>query len=117
MIRALLAVESRVICDRLRKLMQQDPEIEIVGHVTEPFDVLLAVKETRADVVIEQLPQSGRLPGIVSNLLMEYPHLLVIGVPPLEDRVFACRQTIVRRRLATLEDLISEIHRRVPVPK
>jgi DNA-binding NarL/FixJ family response regulator len=116
MIRVLLAVESPV-SERLQKLIQQDADIEIVGQVTDPVDVLVAVKETQADVVIQQFPQSGSLPGICSNLLMEYPHLLVIGIPPRQDRVFACRQRIARKRLPALEDLIPEIHRGVPAAK
>ena len=117
MIRVLLAVESAAVCQRLQDLLGQDPEIDIVGRVTDPVDVLLAVGDVQADVVIQTWPESGRLPGVCSHLLAEYPHLLVIGVPPRQDRMFACRQRIARTRVPTMECLTAEIHRWVPVAK
>ena len=117
MIRVLLAVDSPTICKRLQVLFKQDPAIEVVGQVTDPVDVLLAVSEMQADVVVQTWPQSGKPPGSVSTLFAEYGELLVIGVPPRQDRAWACRQRIARTKLPTIEDLIPEIHRRVPAAK
>lgn len=117
MIRVLLAVKSRTVCKRLQCLIEQDPDIEVVAKAIDPVDVLVAVKEAQADVVIQTWPQSGKLPGLVSSLLAEYPDLLVIGVPPRQDRAYACWQRIARTRLPTMEELIPEIHRRVPAAR
>ncbi len=117
MIRVLFAVDSATVCERLQALFEQDPDIEVVGQVTDAVDVLLAVDEMQADVVVQTWPHSGKPPGSVSTLLAEYPELLVIGVPPRQDRAWACRQRIARTRLPAIEDLIPEIHRRVPAAK
>lgn len=114
MIRVLFAVESSAVCNRLRDLIGQDPDVEVVGEVADPIDLLVAVNRTQADVAIVKWPQSGELPGICSHLLTEYPDLLVIGIPLREDRAYACRQRIARTRLPTMEGVVSEIHRRVP---
>jgi len=117
MIRLLFAVDSATVCERLQALFEQDPDIEVVGQVTDPVDVLLAVNEMQVDVVVQTWPQSGKPPGFVSTLLAEYPDLLVIGIPPRQDRAYACRQRIARTKLPTIEDLIPEIHRWVPAAK
>ena len=117
MIRVLFAVEFPAVCNRLQALFEQDPEIEVVGQVTDPVDVLLAVSEQEVDVVVETFPQSGKLPGLCSTLLAEYPDLLVIGIPPRQDRAYACCQRIARTKLPAIEDLIHEIHRRVPAAR
>jgi len=117
MVRVLLAIESESVRRRLRTLIEQEPDAEVVGEATEPVDLLVHVSETRADVVIQTWPESGEMPGICSVLLMECPELLVIGVPPREDRSFVCRQTITRatRETTGLEDILNEIRRAVPV--
>ena len=96
-------------------LIEREPGIELVGEVDDPIDLLMEVRRTEADAVVQDWP-SEETPGIVSILLIEYPDLLVVGIPGNGDHAFLCRQAISKKRLPTAElhDVLSEIQRRVP---
>lgn len=111
MVRVLIAVESAMLGELLKDLIDREPNMDVVGKVSDPMDALLAVEETQADVLIHTWPESGRMPGICEHLLNEYPDLLVIGIAPNQDRAYACRRAITTTTLLTagLQDVLSEI--------
>lgn len=117
-IRVLLAVDSPMLRELLKDRIQPQRDIEVVGEAADPVDLLLAVHATQADVVIHTWPESTT-PGICSHLLAEYPGLLVIGIPPNENRAYACHQAISTTRLPTagLEEMLAEIRQTVPALK
>ena len=57
MIRILLALESPMLCERLQDLIEREPGAELAGEVTDPIDLLVDVRETQADVVIQTWPE------------------------------------------------------------
>lgn len=78
-IKVLLSNGPRMVRDMLRRLICARSDLEIVGEVLPPLDLLLAVGQTGAEVVVVTLPESGD-PGISSHLLAEYPDLVVLAV-------------------------------------
>ena len=118
MIKVLLALESPVLRELLRNLIEREPGIALSGEVevADPIDLLVEVKETQADVVVQTWQGSEEMPGICSLLLTEFPDLLVIGVPRHGDHAFACRQTIASRRFPAteLQDVLLEILQGAP---
>ena len=61
------------------QVVDSDPDVESVGGFDDQVDLLLAVLETNADVVV--LPMiSGEEQGLLSHLRAEYPHLVILGV-------------------------------------
>lgn len=119
MIKVILALESAVLRKSLRELIERQPGLEIVGEIADPIDLLVEVKRTQAEVVLQEWPESEEIPGICSILLTEYPDLLLIGIPQDADHAFVCELTIARRRIRTAElhDVLFEIRRRVPALK
>ncbi len=109
----LLAVESPILRDALSAMLRSQPDIEVLGEVNDPVDLLLAVEATEAQAVIYTFPQAPKLPGICSHLFAEYPGLLVIGLSPDGDQACACRQTIDVKSLANagLQDVLDELRR------
>jgi DNA-binding NarL/FixJ family response regulator len=85
-------------------LLQQQSDIEVVGTVLDPIELLVVVEDTQADVVVVTLPDSGAMPGICSHLLHEYPQLLILALS--SDRTRACvyRQAITVEPLADMSD-------------
>ena len=110
-IQVILAMESPMLRGILKDLIQQESDLEVAAEACDPVDLLLAVAETQADVVIHSWPASQEIPGICTHLLLEYPDLLLIGIPPNADHAVACRQTIATKQFPTagFGDLLSEV--------
>ena len=61
----------------IRDVVALQADIEIVGEALEKFELLMMVKETRADTVILSAGESD-IPGLCSHLLGEYPNLTIV---------------------------------------
>jgi DNA-binding NarL/FixJ family response regulator len=81
-VKVLLANGPEALPTGLAMLLQQQSDIEVVGTVLDPVNLLVAVGDTQADVVVMALPDSGEMPGICSHLLHEYPQLLILALSP-----------------------------------
>lgn len=110
-IRVLLALDSPLLRELLRKLIEREPDIEVVDEVDDPVDLLLGTDMARVNAVIHSWPESAQMPGICTLLLAEFPDLLLLNIPPDADRAYACRQAIATTPLpnASLDDLIKTI--------
>lgn len=87
-VKVMLATKPRLLRESLTDLIQRQTDMEMVGEVFEPIELLWAVGETNADVVVMALPDTNEDPGICSHLLAEYPQLLIIAVSRERDRAF-----------------------------
>lgn len=96
--RVLLSIELQLLNDLLKSLLSAEPDVEIVGEVVDPADLLVATGQAEADVVIQRWP-SNEMPGICSHLLAAYPDLTVIGLSTEGECNFACRRPIVVNHL------------------
>ena len=95
-IRIVLANRPRLMREVVRKIIEQEGDMEIVGEVLDPLDLLVAVRETKADAVIVALNNS-EAPGVCSHLLGVYPDLTILGVAPQGNSAFI-EQLCPRRR-------------------
>jgi len=113
MVKVLLALESPDWRELLRNLIEHEPGLELVGEAADPIDLLVEVKSRQADLVLQEWP-AEELPGICSHLLIEYPDLLVVGIPRDSEHVFLCRQTVSTRRFPStkLQEVLAKIRRR-----
>jgi DNA-binding NarL/FixJ family response regulator len=78
-IRILLGEIPQELSDGFKQAMANQPDMELVGEVKSGVEILLAVGQSCADVVVLGL-QCGTLPGISSHLLAEYPRLKILAV-------------------------------------
>lgn len=110
-IRVLLADIPPGLQDSVRYLIQSQQDLEVVGEVDNPVEVLLAVKAISAEVVIVSLRDSKLEPGIVSHLLAEYPELLVIGLSPTFEFANLYRHSALTETMSDVsnEDLLEMI--------
>jgi hypothetical protein len=61
------------------QLIQEQPDMRLVGHVQGNVELLLAVT-TGVDVLILGASQVDPPPGIISHLLSEFPHLRILVI-------------------------------------
>jgi DNA-binding NarL/FixJ family response regulator len=103
-VKVLFANGPEALRTGLATLLQQQSDIEVVGTVLDPIELLVAVEDTQADVVVVTLPDTGEMPGICSHLLHEYPQLLILALS--SDRTRACvyRQAITVEPLTDISD-------------
>jgi DNA-binding NarL/FixJ family response regulator len=103
-VKVLLANGPEVLRTGLATLLQQQSDIEVVGTVLDPIELLVAVGDTQADVVVLTLPDSGEMPGICSHLLHEYPQLLILALSSARTRACVYRQAITVELLGDISD-------------
>ena len=61
------------------QIFVEQVDMALVGEVNNSVDLLVAVRQTGADVVVVGM-QDDRLPGVASHLLKEYPQLKILAV-------------------------------------
>lgn len=93
-VQVLLAVAPRMLRDLLRNRIEAEPDLEVVDEVLDPVDILLAVKQTAADVVLVTVPVSDATPPLCTHLLAEFPDLVVIGLWPEAQSAVTYRNTL-----------------------
>jgi len=103
-VKVLVANRPEALRTGLATLLQQQSDIEVVGTVLDPVELLVAVGDTQADVVVVTLPDSGEMPGICSHLLHEYPQLLILALSSARTRACIYRQAITVEPLADISD-------------
>jgi DNA-binding NarL/FixJ family response regulator len=103
-VKVLLANGPEALPIGLATLLQQQSDIEVVGTVLDPVELLVAVGDTQAEVVVVTLPDSGEMPGICSHLLHEYPQLLILALSSARTRACVYRQAITVEPLADISD-------------
>jgi len=86
-IRVLVANHPRLMREVILQTFADQPDIEIVGEVTEESEISESVKRTLPNFVIIALDQLGSRPGICDELLRKHPDVRVIAVAPQKNFV------------------------------
>lgn len=73
-------------------------DMEVVGEVFEPVELLVAVRRCEADAVVLSGAGSEE-PGVVSHLLSEYRHLVVLVLSPGREGADLFRPAVVREHI------------------
>ena len=100
----------------LQDVIQRRENMLVVGEAFDPIDLLLAVNETDANVVIMGHPQADRMPGICTHLLAEFPILSFLIVSTTDQRAFLYERKITREEVSYTipEDLIAKVNEAYP---
>ena len=86
-IRVLVANRPRLMRETILATFADQPDIEIVGEVTDESEIFESVKKTLPDFVVVALDRPGERPRICDALLREYPDVRVIAVALANDYV------------------------------
>lgn len=78
-IRVLFANHPVMVPDEIRRLVEEQEDMEVVGDCRGPIKILQETGRTNADAVV--LAQEGtEEPGLCSQLLAVYPDLTIVSV-------------------------------------
>jgi hypothetical protein len=81
-IRLLVANSPRLMRELIRTTFEDQPDIQIVGEVTEEADISESVDRTLPDFLVISQEQMGRRPSICDAVLHQHPDLKIIAVAP-----------------------------------
>jgi DNA-binding NarL/FixJ family response regulator len=116
-IKVLLSNHPQIVRDLVREMLVYQTDMEIVGDVVSPLDLLLAVKETGAHVVVLALDET-KSPGVLSHLWAQCPHVTILGLSATGDRAFIEQLCPWRREIVDLsaENLMHVLREAVREP-
>lgn len=83
--RILVANHPKLMRDVILATLDGQSGIEIVGEVSEEAEILGQVKQTRPDLLVIALDDSGRRPPLCEQLLREHPELRILAVASRKD--------------------------------
>ena len=88
-LRVLLADDHRLLRDALRLMLEQEGDIEVVGHASDGNEVLRLARQTQPDIVCMDIGMPG-MNGIeaTEQLLAIRPDVKVIGLSTYADQRF-----------------------------
>jgi len=96
-IRVLLANHPMMVPDAIRRLVEEQDDMELVGDCRGPMKILQETGRTKADAVI--LAQEGTdEPGLCSQLLAVYPDLTILSIN--QDMTAGFMQRLCSQRCA-----------------
>jgi hypothetical protein len=76
----------------------------VVGEVYDSVEILLAVANTEAEVILLDLLDPNVDPGICSHLLMEFPHLTIFALSRDRKHVITYRSSISKQEIQAESD-------------
>lgn len=79
-IKVLLASRPKILSQVLRNMIDRQPDMQVLGEVVDPIDLLLVARATPVDAIIVMPLNSEGEPKICSHLLREHPHLKIVTV-------------------------------------
>ena len=86
-IRVLVANRPRLMRETILSTFADQPDIEIVGEITDESEIFENVRKTLPNFVVIALDQPGERPRICDDLLREHPEMRVIAVAPAKNYV------------------------------
>jgi DNA-binding NarL/FixJ family response regulator len=86
-IRVLVANHHRLMREIVLTTFADQPDIEIVGEVTDESEISESVKKTLPHFVVIALDQPGRRPPICDQLLRDHPEVRIIAVAPANNSI------------------------------
>jgi DNA-binding NarL/FixJ family response regulator len=85
-IKIIFASRPQMLSDVIKNMVEHQHDMQIVGKVVDPIELLFAVKEKPVDVVIIVPIKSERVPRICSQLLLEHPLLKILTLSEKSKR-------------------------------
>ncbi len=79
-IKVLLASRPKMLSEVIRNMVERQPDMEVMGEVIDPIELLLVVAETKAEVVIVTPLDSAEEPRICRHLLADHPQLKIVAL-------------------------------------
>ena len=81
-IRVLVANRLKLMREVIIATIADQPDMQIVGEVTEDEDILNHIRDTSPDFLFVGLEEPGKRPSVCDAVLRVYPDVCIIAVAP-----------------------------------
>jgi len=114
-IRVLIANSTRIWRDMLYDTIREEPDIEVVGDVSEESAIVPATERTNPDCVIVPLDLPGAALPICTQILSRRPHVRIVAIGEGSDVVeiyWMSDERNIRRTYTTAsrESIVRALH-------
>jgi len=87
-IKVLLANRPRMVRALVRDMIERQPDMEVVGEVLDPLDVISAAQETEADIVVVAINNNSEAQELHRRLLAQCPNVAILALSLSGDTAF-----------------------------
>jgi AmiR/NasT family two-component response regulator len=101
-VRVLVANQPRLMRELVMATIADQPDIEVVGELTEETNLVEVVEQVQPEVLILAMNESGKSLSQCGFLLGRYPQMRILALAPEQNRGIFC-WAIVDIRTKSLE--------------
>ena len=98
-IKVLLASRPKMLSEVIRSIVEHQPDMEVVGEVLDPIELLIAAKVVPVDVVIITPLKSNGEPRICSQLFEVHPLLKIVILSSEGEAAYLYQSGLPRQRI------------------
>ncbi len=96
-ISVMFSSRPKLLSEVIRNLIEHQPDMEVVGQVVDPIELIFALREIKADVVIITPLEVNGDPKICSQLLKENPDLKILTLTVESKAVYIYQSGLPRK--------------------
>ena len=98
-IKVLLSSRPKLLSEVIRYLIEHQPDMEVVGEVLDPLQLLTVSRKTVVDVVIITPLKANGEPKICHQLLAEHPLLIIVTQSSKGDVAYLYQSGMDKQRI------------------
>ncbi len=102
-IKVLLSSRPKLLSEVIRNLIAHHADMEVVGEVVDPIELLHTGRATSVDAVIVTPLESNGEPKLCRHLLAEYPLLKVVTLSARGEAAYLYQSDVPRLRIEPTE--------------
>jgi DNA-binding NarL/FixJ family response regulator len=98
-IKVLLSSRPKLLSEVIRNIIEHQPDMEVVGEVLDPLQLLSASRQTAVDVVIITPLKANGEPKICRHLLAEHPLLKIVTQSAKGEAAYLYQSGVGKQRI------------------
>lgn len=96
-IKVMFSSRPKLLSEVIRNLIEHQSDMEVMGEVVDPIELIFALRELPVDVVIITPVNVNQNPRLCSQLLKEHPDLIILTLTKKNEAVYVYRLGMDRR--------------------
>lgn len=96
-ISVMFSSRPKLLSEVIRNLIERQPDMQVMGEVINPIELIFALRETPVDVVIITPLNANGEPRICIQLLKEHPKLRILILTEESELVYIFRSGLPKK--------------------